>query len=213
MLGVLSFAMNYPAKYLSAEDMQRLQNVLIPLISIVIAYVPQSSCEELMALNKAGVLEMIAVGEDSQIEPEHERGGATYKYTNDAGERETMYYQTYIDCVGQPHLSYTQIPFKSMLANKTISPARIRFKSEAEGRAALESGNDAVEVGSDGIYYLKVPGISINDNFQVLDHYGAYSERIYMMAVPYIGGLNPDYSGLDFCEEAAKRISKSMFGI
>ena len=38
MLGVLSFAMNYPAKYLSAEDMQRLQNTLIPLISIVIAH-------------------------------------------------------------------------------------------------------------------------------------------------------------------------------
>ena len=45
-----------------------------------------------------------------------------------------------------------------------------------------------------------MPGITINDNFQVLDKYGAYSDRIYIMAAPYIGGYNPDYSGLDFCE-------------
>ncbi|WP_192501012.1 hypothetical protein [Flavobacterium sp. PL002] len=40
MLATLSFAMNHPAKYFSAEDMQRLQTVLMPLIYIVIAFVP-----------------------------------------------------------------------------------------------------------------------------------------------------------------------------
>lgn len=201
MLGVLSFAMNYPAKYLSAEDMQRLQRTLLPLISIVIAYVPQSSCEELLALHQAGVLEMITVGEDSEVIPEMQKGGAVYQ---------DKYYPTYIDCVGQPHLNYAQFPFKSMLSNRTISPARIRFKSEEEGRLAVESGHSEIEKGADGTYYLHVSGIAINDSFQVLDQYGAYSERIYMMAVPYMGGLNPDYSGLDFCEEASKRIVGSM---
>ena len=210
MLGVLSFAMNYPAKYLSAEDMQRLQNTLIPLISIVIAYVPQSSCEELLALNNAGVLEMISVGDDSEVVPEYEKGGATCHYSSEVGGKQSTYYQTFIDCVGQPHLSYAQFPFKSMLANKTISAARIRFRSEEQGRIGIESGNEKVEQGIDGTYYLNVSGIAINDSFQVLDQYGAYSERIYIMAVPYIGGLNPDYSGVDFCEEAAKRIVKSL---
>ncbi len=48
-LAVLSFALNYPAKRFSAEDMLRLKKVLMPLISIVIAFVPQSSCKELLA--------------------------------------------------------------------------------------------------------------------------------------------------------------------
>ena len=30
------------------------------------------------------------------------------------------------------------------------------------------------------------------------------------MAVPYIGGLNPDYSGLDFCETASARIMQAL---
>ncbi len=210
MLGVLSFALNYPAKYLSAEDMQRLQNTLLPLISIVIAYVPQSSCEELMALNQAGILEIITVGDDSKVEPEEQRGGAIYHFTNEAGIKQAKHYQTYIDCVGQPHLNYAQFPFKSMLSNNTVSPARIRFRAEEKGRIAFESGDERVEKSEDGTYYLHVSGISINDSFQVLDGYGAYSERIYMMAVPYMGGLNPDYSGLDFCAEASKRIVKAM---
>jgi hypothetical protein len=206
MLGVLSFAMNYPAKYLSAEDMQRLQHTLIPLISIVIAYVPQSSCEELLALNNAGMLSMIPVGDDSEVEPEHTKGGATYHYTDERGERKSVHYKTYIDCVGQPHLSYKEFPFKSMLKDETISPARIKFRSAEQGMNS--AAKEKIE--SDGAYYLSVPGIAINDCFQVIDKYGAYNNRIYIMAVPYIGGFNPDYSGLDFCQEASKRITKSM---
>jgi hypothetical protein len=31
------------------------------------------------------------------------------------------------------------------------------------------------------------------------------------MAVLYIGGVNPNYSGLDFCEVASERIIKVLF--
>ena len=61
-----------------------------------------------------------------------------------------------------------------------------------------------------GEYYLKVAGITINDYFQVVDSFGALNERIYMMAVPYIGGYNPDYSGLDFGEAASSKISEGI---
>ncbi|MFD2144096.1 hypothetical protein [Mucilaginibacter antarcticus] len=61
-----------------------------------------------------------------------------------------------------------------------------------------------------GNYYLRVPGIAINDSYQPVDKYGAFNERLYIMAVPYIGGFNPDYSGLDFCEAASKAIIKSL---
>jgi hypothetical protein len=88
MLGVLSFAMNYPAKHFSAEDMQRLQKTLLPLISIVIAYIPQSSCEEIFALHDAGVLEIVSVGDDSNVEPA-EKGGAIYHYADDTGKEQS----------------------------------------------------------------------------------------------------------------------------
>ncbi|SDK00582.1 FAD/NAD(P)-binding protein [Flavobacterium noncentrifugens] len=210
MLAILSFAMNYPAKHLSAEDMQRLHKVLLPLISIVIAFVPQSSCLELLALHEAGVLDIIAVGPDGEAEPQKE-GGIVYHYTDESGESQSVFFETFIDCVGQPHLSYEELPFKSLIKNKTASPARLKFRSAANGSKEKSDGNKGVVEDSDGSYYLKVSGIAINDKFQLLDAFGAYNARIYMMAVPYIGGFNPDYSGLDFCEEASAKIEKALF--
>lgn len=210
MLAVLSFAMNYPAKYFSAEDMLRLQRSLMPLISIVIAFVPQTSCEEMLALHDAGLLEIVSVGNDSEVVPE-EIGGITYNYTSDDGAKHSVYYITFVDCIGQPHLSFEDFPFKSLAANKTISPAKLKFRDADIAKQELEGGNKKVEETTYGDYYLSVPGITINDNFQVADNYGAYNPDIYIMAVPYIGGYNPDYSGLDFSEEASGRISKSLF--
>jgi hypothetical protein len=208
MLGVLSFALNYPAKHLPAEDMQRLQRSLAPLISIVIAYIPQSSSEELLALHRAGIVELISVGENSKVEAET-KGGATYHYTNEAGQNQSVYFNTYIDCAGQPHLAFEDFPFKSLVSKKTVSAARLKFRSAEEARRAIAEGKE-VSLDQNGGYYLKVSGITINDHFQVVDDYGAFNDRIYVMAVPYIGGYNPDYSGLDFSEEASAAIVKAL---
>jgi hypothetical protein len=210
MLAVLSFAMNYPAKYLSAEDMQRLQQVLMPLISIVIAFVPQSSCVELLALNDAGLISIVAVGDDSKVEPNDE-GGITYHYHSEAGGKEMKKFQTFVDCVGQPHLSFEDFLFNTLINEKVVSKARLKFKSAEAGRKALNEGNGKIE--QEGVnYYLVVPGINISDFYEVVDHLGKANNRINMMAVPYIGGFNPDYSGLDFCEAASEKIVKNLFG-
>ncbi|HEY1009843.1 MAG TPA: hypothetical protein VGE58_07015, partial [Daejeonella sp.] len=202
MLAVLSFTMNYPAKYLSAEDMQRLTKVLMPLISIVIAFVPQSSACEMLALYEAGILEIVAVDQASEVVP-GEKVGGIYRYTSEDGARRQIPYTTFVNCIGQPRLSYEDFPFKSLINSNTISPAHVKFQSPTAGLIALKEGSGDVTTDGQGNYYLKVPGITINDNFQVVDLYGISSKRIYIMAVPYIGGYNPDYSGLDFCEEAS----------
>jgi uncharacterized NAD(P)/FAD-binding protein YdhS len=209
MLAILSFAMNYPAKYLSAEDMQRLQKTLMPLISIVIAFAPQGSVVEMMALHEAGALDIVSVGNDSDVEPQ-EQGGVIYRYEAEDGSIAENYYATFVDSIGQPHLLYDDIPYLSLLSNHTVSPARLRFRNQLQALKEKQAGNTKVVQGPDGVLYLQVPGITINDNFQVVDAYGALNDRLYMMAVPYIGGYNPDYSGLDFGEAASARIAPAL---
>ena len=181
----------------------------MPLISIVIAFIPQSSVEEMMALHNAGVLEIVSVGDDSKVEPNETRG-AIYYYIDGHGKKQVSKFETFVDCVGQPHLSYDQLPYKSLLENKTVSRARLKFRDASVAAAQLADGDKKVELDAVGNYYLQVAGITINDDFQVVDDYGALNERIYMMAVPYIGGYNPDYSGLDFSEAASARIIKRI---
>lgn len=210
MLAVLSYVMNYPAKYFSAEDMLRLQRTLMPLISLVIAFVPQTSVEEMLALHSAGVLELVPVGKDSRIEPQDE-GGIIYHYQDADGTWKQDRFQTFVDCSGQPKLSLTQLPFPGLKNSKNLTQAKVRFRDPAVGKKELNSGNEKVTVSTEGHYYLEVPGVAINDYFQPVDEFGALSERLHLMAVPYMGGYNPDYSGLDFCETAAARIAEAIF--
>jgi len=207
-LAILSFTMNYPAKYLSAEDMERLQKVLMPLISIVIAFVPQSSCRMLFALHDAGILDIVEVGEDSEVKP-LKKGGANYHYYNSQNKKVVSHFKTFVDCIGQPHLSVHDFPFKSLVKSGKISQARLAFKSADMGQKAKAAGNKQVRVIA-GEYYLNVPGITINDHFQLVDKKGNNCDRIYLMAVPYMGGYNPDYSGLDFCEAASTVVAQQI---
>ncbi len=201
LLAILSFSMNYPAKYLAAEDYLRFEKTLMPLISVVIAFIPQSASEELMALHSAGVLDIIAVGHDSHADagPEH---GATYHYHGKA-----VHFNTFVDATGQPHLAFEDLPFKSLLKKQTVSPARLKFRI---ADAAKATDQTKIETDTQGNDCLRVPGIAINDDYQPVDENGTVNPRIYMMAVPYIGGFNPDYSGLDFCESASEVIIKSI---
>ncbi|NHA02702.1 hypothetical protein G7092_02790 [Mucilaginibacter sp. HC2] len=199
-LAILSFAMNYPAKYFSAEDMLRLQKTLMPLISVVIAFVPQSSAETLMALHDAGRLELVAVKDTEEPEP-NEKGGAVY-----AGQ----HYQFFVDCIGQPHIPFEDIPFEGL--KKAGTPARLKFRDSKAGQALLNQDNKNITQDNNGDCYLKVPGLAINDRFQLLDGFNALNERVYVMAVPFIAGFNPDYSGLDFGEAASKPVLDGLLG-
>ena len=126
MLAVLSFAMNHPAKYFSAENMQRLKKVLMPLILIIIAFVPQKPCVELLALYQAGVIPVVSVRDARSVKPKKE--GIIYQYKDENGLLHSQRCKAYVDCVSQPQSSYEDFPFKDMKKQKLISPARLRIK-------------------------------------------------------------------------------------
>jgi hypothetical protein len=209
MLAVLSFAMNYPAKHFSAEDMLRLQKVLMPLISIVIAFLPQSSCEEIIALHEAGRLECIAVGNENSIVIDSNEK-IRYQYIDENDREQFKYFETFVDCIGQRHLSLDVFPFKSLVNDGTVSDARLKFKSTDQAIQLQNQGNQKVDGTTDEGFFLHVPGLAIEDHFKVIGQNGKPNPRLYLMAVSYLGGFNPDYSGLDFCEEASGIIVKDI---
>ncbi|MEB0248878.1 hypothetical protein QN344_01965, partial [Mucilaginibacter sp. 5B2] len=107
-------------------------------------------------------------------------------------------------------LTFDEFPYKGLSEARTVTPAKLWFKSPKNGQESLKNDSKKVKFDGKGGYYLTVPGVTINDSFQAIDDFGAFNERLYIMAVPYIGGYNPDYSGLDFCQEASGHIIKSI---
>lgn len=209
-LSAFSYAMNYPAKHFSAEDMARHKNVLMPLISVIIASLPQSSYHEIMALHNQNLLDNFAVGEDSEVLPDEENGGCIYKFTDENGQKVERKYGIFVDAIGQKPMLFNDLPFNGLKKGE-VATGFLYFKDDAEGsRQEAEDGKN-VSHDSTGKYLMKVPGLAINDFFQALDFYGVANRNLFIMAVPFIGGLNPDYSGLDFCDTAGERIAKYLY--
>lgn len=207
-LAAFSYAMNYPAKHFSAEDMLRLKSTLMPLISIIIASLPQSSYKEIMALYDSGIISLTQVDNESKVEPHPESGGI-YFYKSENGKNIQKHYQMFVDAIGQQQMNVEDLPFEGLRQQQVISPGFLKFKSSAEGKNMHYSKKENVVEGNDQ-YYLQVPGLGINDYFQSLNLFNESVENLFIMAVPFIGGLNPDYSGLDFCDTAAEKIAEAL---
>ncbi|SDF27799.1 Uncharacterized NAD(P)/FAD-binding protein YdhS [Epilithonimonas hungarica] len=208
-LAAFSYAMNYPAKHFSAEDMLRLRKTMMPLISVIIASLPQSSYKELIALYEAGLLDLVQVDQESRVVP-NGNSGAVYHYTSVDNEAMEEYYPMFIDAIGQRPLNLPDLPFEGLKKAKLLSSAYLDFRDNQNAIELQEKDEAQVYKGYNDNYYLKLPGLKINDLFQALDPYGQIISNLYIMAVPFIGGLNPDYSGLDFCDTAAERIVDSL---
>lgn len=126
-LATLSFTLNYPAKHFSAEDTMRLRETLLPLISIVIAFLPHDSVQEIMALHEAGCLKMVTVRDGSEPEALDE-GGVRY---------DGVIYQTYIDCIGQP--PFLSRPSRTAPSGNRAWSLRPRCASETPSAVARNS--------------------------------------------------------------------------
>ncbi len=209
ILAAFSYAMNYPAKHFSAEDMLRLRTVLLPLITVIIASLPQESYKEIIALYEAGVIDHIQVDKESHVVP-HPDEGAIYNYKDLGGEKYQRHYNLYVDGTGQKPLEFNDVPFEGLKDDGLISTAYLNFKSSHEGEKYFGEKSLNVKRNSNNGFYMQVKGLSINDYFQALDSFGKATGNLFIMAVPLIGGINPDYSGLDFCDTASGRIVKFL---
>lgn len=208
ILSAFSYAVNYPAKHFPAEDMLRLKGKLMPLISIIIASLPQSSYHEIMALYHANVLESFSVDRESEVVPD-EKFGAVYKIVK-SGKTQEVKYNMFVDAIGQKPMNYGDFPFESLKDDQLISTGFLYFKDHRAAEEEVSKGNPNVKQDSTGKYYLLVTGLNIGDHFENKDIYAVANKRFYNMSVPFIGGLNPDYSGMDFCDTSAERIVDSI---
>jgi uncharacterized NAD(P)/FAD-binding protein YdhS len=201
------YTLNFHAKSLSAEDMIRLRKYLMPLYYHAVIFLPYESCDVLIALRNAGKVDIVKLGNDSSVSVDPTREGAIVSFTEGSGVNHQTYYQTFIDCRGQRQLQLEDFPFKTLIDNSSVSPARVKFISLGEvGRVKNQLPLGCTIEQIDKKYYLRLPGLAFNDTFQVIDKNGEVNKRIYILAGPYIKGLSPDLSGIPFCNDASRII-------
>ncbi len=180
------YTLNFHAKNLSAKDMLRLRNYIMPIYNHVVMFVPYRSVEELIALYRAGVLENMELGFNADLL----NGEISYQGT-------VLRYDLLINCIGQANMNIEDFPFKDLVRTKVVTQAKI----PADNLALSDLPQGCMLKDN----YLYLPGLAIDDAFQAVND-EAEESKLYLVSIPFIRGFNPDLSGLPLLNDVAKMV-------
>lgn len=206
------YTMNFYAKHLSAEDMIRYKQELLPFLSDVVAFLPQQSAEQLTALHDAGKLDLVALGLPYSITRSEGQQGASIRFLGKK-TRPDIDYPVFVEALGQQPMRANadrfSFPFKSLVDQGIATKAEVRFRRKEAAEAQQPKGvhepsNRILQKGGDS--YLLPGGVSVDDKFRLVDKDGHGSPRIFDIANSHIMGLYPFNEGLAFCDNIAQMV-------
>lgn len=186
VLDDITYTLNFYTRYLNRADRTRLEKYFMPLVTYLVAVLPQQSCEHLLALRAAGCLDLVRIGDDLSIE---ETGGETVvAFSDPAGDgMKRLSYDLIVDCRGQKPIDVSSFPFRTLVNKGAVRQAR------------LTTDAGSVEEGE-----LMLRGIDVDENLRPLSKSGPPTPGLYILASPIIHGHYPYHSGLPFCNEVAR---------
>jgi uncharacterized NAD(P)/FAD-binding protein YdhS len=110
--------------YLDEEDLGRFHKRFKTVFVDDYATVPHQSIERLLALRRAGKLDILKLGTDYEISTEGIRRGAIVRY-----EGRNATFGAFIDATGQASMSARDLPFPSLVEQGVVRPAATRESS------------------------------------------------------------------------------------
>jgi len=147
--------------HLEQGDFQRFTRFFKPVFVDDYATVPHESIRRMLALHRAGKLDIVAIGDDYRIDSHRPEGGAVVLVD---GERRA--FPVFIEATGQKPLAAKDFPFPSLLRQRII-----RDTAEPDGAGCLR-------------------GIVIDDQFHpVADDIPA--DQLFCLSLPFLLGRHP----------------------
>lgn len=203
----LMYTLNFHAEFLSAEDHLKLVSEVMPFLLNVVAAMPLPSASSIMALHEAGVLDL----KSGKVEvPESQPSSdQTRVEITDSGKVETIDYRMFIDCGGQKPVETDEYPFRTMVEQAIITPARARFAGDIDDNdPRLEGISNKIAPTPDG-HILEIGGIAVDAAFCPLRADGTPHPHIHEISFPSTLGLRPYSYGLQACDETARLVVES----
>jgi uncharacterized NAD(P)/FAD-binding protein YdhS len=144
------------------------------------ATVPHESIRRLLALHRAGKLDVIAVGDDYKIDGNRPDGGALVH----VGE-EDLTFPVFIEAIGQRPLGKKEFPFPSLRKQGIVRDA------------GSTSGSEGAR------------GIVIDGQFHLLSE-DIPADRLFCVSLPFILGRHPFSQGITSSHEMGEIVGKEL---
>ncbi|MNS07482.1 hypothetical protein D3C71_1004650 [compost metagenome] len=170
--------------YFTADDLARFNRSFKGIFADDYATVPHLSIERLLALHRAGHLEIVALGDRADVSTKGLDRGA--RVTCDFG---AMVFDTFIDATGQKVLSAEDLPFAALKDAGLISPA-LTVNSRG-GR-------------------LRTAGICVDDQCRPLVAGVRPVRRLYTPTVSYLLHKRPFVQGITSAAELGETVASSI---
>ncbi|MBU1272072.1 MAG: FAD/NAD(P)-binding protein [Alphaproteobacteria bacterium] len=172
------------APHLTGVAFARFNTHLKPVFVDNYSSVPHESIERMLALHRAGRLEVLALGDDHQIDTRPSEGGAVLK--RDGGER--RHFPVFVEATGQRALSGLQFPFLTLLEQGVVQD-----QVEDEDAPATR-------------------GIRIDAHFHPVADSGPV-DRLFCLSLPFIMGRHPFVQGVTSSHHIGQNVGATLAGI
>jgi len=170
--------------YFTAEDLDRFNRSFKSIFADDYATVPHLSIERLIALRNANRLNIVKLGDRSEIVTDNVERGATVIF-----EDGTLQFDTFIDATGQKSLSADDLPFPSIHDAGLISQAR----------TVTPRGN-----------LRRTGGIHVDEQCRPLIAGIKPVRRLYVPAVSYLLHKRPFVQGITSAAELGQIVARSI---
>jgi uncharacterized NAD(P)/FAD-binding protein YdhS len=165
---------------LNADQFERFSRHFKPIFVDTYGAVPHESVERMLALHRAGKLEVLALGDAYRLDTHRPEGGVLMSLN---GRR--RHFPVFIEATGQRPLGAIQFPFLSLLE---------------QGIVRDQTTADAPEVSR---------GILIDDVFHpIADNVPA--DRLFCVCLPFIMGRHPFVQGITSSHEMGEIVGRQL---
>lgn len=179
--------------YLDDKDLKRFHRHFKGIFIDDYATVPLMSIRRLLALHRAGKLDILKLGEDYQIKQEGRECGAEVVTGNTRHD-----FDAFIDATGQEALSATDLPFPTLVSQGGVKRA-LTHKSET-----LIIEGSAVET-------VRTGGIDIDNYYRPrLDQ--PLCNQLYCAAISFLLHKQPFVQGITSACEIGQTVAEAILG-
>jgi uncharacterized NAD(P)/FAD-binding protein YdhS len=179
--------------HLNEDDLKRFHKHFKTIFIDDYATVPLTSIRRLLALSRAGKLDILKLGDDYRIETDEtgaERGARVI--VGDVEHR----FGSFIDATGQETLSATDLPFPTLVAQGGV---RESATPRAGALHTLDGGPDMVRTG----------GIDVDEHYRPRLG-GALSNRLYCAAIAFLLHKEPFVQGITSACEIGETVAEAI---
>jgi len=203
----LMYCLNFHAELLPAEDHLFFRREVMTFLMNVIAALPLSSANILLALYDANCIDLVS-GKVEVIDDSRNNESTLIEIEKPDDTKERIDYKLFVNCAGQKNIELEQFPFPSLVKDGKVRKARAKFEDLIDFNKLPKSIDKDLVFEEKNELSLYTGGVDVDAAYRLIDKYGNPNDSIYDISFTHTSGCRPYSYGLQACSATSKILTE-----